>query len=94
MENKSAVLESAAIASISSSAWAISNLRRLAGEAAVCQRFRRAKAEGDLPTDSNPVDLARYVVTIAQGMAVQTAGGASCEGLQRVVRTAIRAWPR
>jgi AcrR family transcriptional regulator len=68
--------------------------RRLAGEAAVRRRFKRAQAEGDLPADSNPADLARYVVTISQGMAVQAAGGASSEELQRVVRTAMRAWPR
>jgi AcrR family transcriptional regulator len=68
--------------------------RRLAGEAAVRRRFQRAKAEGDLPSDSNPADLARYVVTISQGMAVQAAGGASRVELQRVVETAMRAWPR
>lgn len=68
--------------------------RRLAGEAAVRRRFKRAKAEGDLPADSNPADLARYVVTISQGMAVQAAGGASLEALQRVVATAMGAWPR
>ena len=68
--------------------------RRLASEAAVRRRFKRAKAEGDLPAGSNPADLARYVVTIAQGMAVQAASGASLEGLQRVVATAMDAWPR
>jgi len=68
--------------------------RRLAGEAAVRRRFKRAKAEADLPADSNPADLARYVVTISHGMAVQAASGASREELQRVVRTAMRAWPR
>jgi AcrR family transcriptional regulator len=68
--------------------------RRLAGEADVRRRFKRAKAEGDLPADSNPADLARYVVTISQGMAVQAAGGASHEELQRVVQTAMRAWPQ
>jgi len=46
---------------------------RLASEAAVRRRFKRAKAKGDLPADSNPTDLARYVVTISQGMAVQAA---------------------
>lgn len=67
--------------------------RRVAGEAAVRRRFKRAKAEGDLPADSNPADLARYVVTISQGMAVQAAGGASREELQRVVGTVMRSWP-
>jgi hypothetical protein len=64
------------------------------GEAAIRRRFKRAKAEGDLPADSNPADLARYVVTISQGMAVQAAGGASREDLQRVAATAMHAWPR
>jgi AcrR family transcriptional regulator len=68
--------------------------RRVAGEAAVRRRFKRARAEGDLPADSNPADLARYVVTISQGMAVQAATGASREELQRVVETAMRAWPQ
>lgn len=68
--------------------------RRVAGEAAVRRRFTRAKAEGDLPADSNPADLARYIVTISQGMAVQAASGASREELQRVVETSMRAWPR
>ena len=68
--------------------------QRLAGEAAIRRRFKRAKAEGDLPADSNPADLARYVVTISQGMAVQAAGGASREDLQRVAATAMHAWPR
>jgi len=72
---------------------AYNEARRVAGEAAVRRRFQRAKAEGDLPADSNPADLARYVVTISQGMAVQAASGASCEELQRVAWTAMRVWP-
>jgi AcrR family transcriptional regulator len=68
--------------------------RRLAGEADVRRRFKRAKAEGDLPADANPADLARYVVAISQGMAVQAASGASREELQRVVHTAMHAWPQ
>jgi AcrR family transcriptional regulator len=67
--------------------------RRLAGEADVRRRFTRAKAEGDLPADSNPADLARYVVTILHGMAVQAASSARREELQRVVGTVMRAWP-
>jgi hypothetical protein len=33
-------------------------LRRAAGEKALRQRLKRAKAEGDLPRDANPTDLA------------------------------------
>jgi AcrR family transcriptional regulator len=67
--------------------------RRLASEAALRQRFERARADGDLPADANPADLARYIVTVLQGMAVQAAGGASREELRRVGETAMRAWP-
>jgi AcrR family transcriptional regulator len=67
--------------------------RRVAGEAALRQRLERAIADGDLPADADPADLARYVTTISQGMAVQAAGGASREELQRVVAMALRAWP-
>jgi AcrR family transcriptional regulator len=68
--------------------------RRLAGEAAVRRRFQRAKAEDDLPADSNPADLARYVMTVSQGMAVQAAGGTSRKELHRVVATAMGTWPQ
>jgi len=68
--------------------------RRLAGEAAVRRRFQRARAEDDLPADSNPADLARYVMTVSQGMAVQAAGGTSRKELYRVVATAMGAWPQ
>ena len=67
--------------------------RRLSGELAIRRRFERALAEGDLPADSSPGDLARYVATIIRGMAVQAAGGASREDLRRIVDLALRAWP-
>jgi AcrR family transcriptional regulator len=67
--------------------------RRVAGEVAVRQRFERAREEGDLPTDADPADLARYVVTVIRGMAVQAAGGANREELRRVADVALRAWP-
>jgi AcrR family transcriptional regulator len=68
--------------------------RRSADEAALRRRLVRAKAEGDLPLEANPADLARYVVTVMRGMAVEAAGGASGHALRRVVRLALRAWPQ
>jgi AcrR family transcriptional regulator len=67
--------------------------RRNAGEAALRERFQRALEEGDLPAGSNPADLARYVVSVVHGMAVQAASGASREELLRVVAIALKAWP-
>ncbi len=67
--------------------------RRVAGEVAVRERFERARADGDLPAKADAADLARYVVTVMRGMAVQAAGGASREDLRRVVDLALQAWP-
>jgi AcrR family transcriptional regulator len=69
------------------------NARRAADEAGLRRRLVRARAEGDLPFDANPADLARYIVTIIRGMAVQASGGASRNELRRVVQMALRAWP-
>jgi AcrR family transcriptional regulator len=69
------------------------NSRRLATEVALRRRFERARADGDLPPDSNPADLARYIITVLRGMAVQAAGGARRNDLRRVVDLALRAWP-
>jgi hypothetical protein len=68
--------------------------RRAAGEAALRQRLKRAKSTGDLPTDSDPAHLARYVVTVVHGMAVQAAGGARRADLRRVSRGAHPWHPR
>jgi len=57
------------------------------------QRFERAIAEGDLPSDSSATSLAAYVATVVQGMSVQSSGGASREALLGIARTALRAIP-
>ncbi len=67
--------------------------RRDAGEKALRQRFQRAQAEGDLRADAHAGDLARYVVTVLRGMAVQAAGGAGRRELRGVAEIALRAWP-
>jgi AcrR family transcriptional regulator len=69
-------------------------LRRDAGEKAVRLRLKRAQAEGDLTRDANPADLARYVVTVIQGIAVQAASGAARPELRRAIEIALRAWPQ
>lgn len=66
---------------------------RLQGERALCRRLERAKTEGQLPAGAEPADLARYVMAVANGMAVQAAGGATRRDLNRVVEMAMRAWP-
>ena len=61
---------------------------------ALRQRFERAKSEGDLPSDADTADLARFVTAIFQGMTVQAINGASREELLRLSDMALRAWPK
>ena len=68
--------------------------RRAAAKAALHRRFQRAKREGDLPQSGDPADLARYVMTVLHGMAVQGADGANQDQLRRVAQVALRAWPK
>jgi AcrR family transcriptional regulator len=67
--------------------------RRAASEIALRRRLQRAKREGDLPRNANPAELARYVMTVLQGMAVQGADGASPDQLRRIAQVALRVWP-
>ncbi|MFD7001368.1 TetR/AcrR family transcriptional regulator [Streptomyces mirabilis] len=56
-------------------------------------RFRQAVDEGDLPPDADPELLARYLMTVANGIAVQAAGGTARDELQQVADMALRSWP-
>ncbi|QDN95399.1 TetR/AcrR family transcriptional regulator [Streptomyces sp. S1A1-8] len=56
-------------------------------------RFRQAVDEGDLPPDADPELLARYLTTVANGIAVQAAGGTARDDLQQVADMALRSWP-
>ena len=67
--------------------------RRRATEAALRERFKRAKVEGDLAAGADPASLARFIATVTQGMAVQAAGGASRKDLRQIAETALHAWP-
>ncbi|GAA0620861.1 TetR/AcrR family transcriptional regulator [Kutzneria viridogrisea] len=63
------------------------------GTSCLCDRFQRAVDEGDLPPDADPGLLARYIMTVANGIAVQAASGATREDLQHVADMALRSWP-
>lgn len=57
------------------------------------ERFQRAVDEGDLPAETDPALLAKYVMTIGNGVAVQAAGGTDRDVLQLIVDAALRNWP-
>ncbi|MET0792705.1 MAG: TetR/AcrR family transcriptional regulator [Polyangiaceae bacterium] len=66
---------------------------RRAGELALTERFKRAKAEGDLGSEENPAELSRYVWTVCHGLSVEASAGATRAEQRRVVARALRAFP-
>jgi AcrR family transcriptional regulator len=67
---------------------------RLAGHAAIRERFERALVEGDLPPDADPKALTHYIGTVVCGMAVLAASGATRNELERVIELTMRGWPQ
>src|SRR5258705_12971315 len=67
--------------------------RRATGEVRLRERFDRAKSDGDLPADVDSADLARYVMTMMEGMAIQAASGTTREALQRGVDMTLPNFP-
>lgn len=67
--------------------------RRLDGEKDIRERFERAAAEGDLPDDADPANLAKHAATLLWGISVQAVTGASREDLKNVAKIAIDAFP-
>src|SRR6202023_2321022 len=49
--------------------------------------------QGALAPEANPPSLARYIVTLIQGMSVQAAGGATRSELHHVIGIALQSWP-
>lgn len=66
---------------------------RQRGEQQLGERFERAAAD-ELPPGHQPFDLARYIMTISQGTAIQAASGADRTGLYRVIDMALQFWPK
>ncbi len=67
--------------------------RRLLGERRMEQRFREAKGTGELPGEVDCAALARYFTSVAFGITVQGASGASRKQMMAVADLAMRVWP-
>jgi len=63
------------------------------GTARLADRFQQSVQDGDLPKDADPGLLARYLMTVANGIAVQAVSGANRDDLQEVADVALRDWP-
>src|SRR5262249_6737822 len=66
---------------------------RQAAVTALRERFEQAVRDGDLPAGADCATLARYIATVLNGLAVQSASGATEKELQRVAGMAMCAWP-
>ncbi len=70
----------------------LKSLRR-ARRQRIRERFERAQREGDLAADADAEELARYIITVGWGMAVDAQSGASRKELLATARRAMLAWP-
>jgi len=64
---------------------------RAAGESTLADRLARAAKDGDLAPGTDTAALARFVITLSQGLAVHAAAGVSREDLQAAVDIALQA---
>ena len=65
---------------------------RAGNVAALRDRLERAIAEGELPADLDCEAVARFYVTVQQGMSIQARDGASRATLLSVADCAMAAW--
>lgn len=67
--------------------------RRAATEGTLVARLEAAKAAGDLPAAADPRGLARCLMAVVQGMAIQAGSGVPRPELERLVETVLLIWP-
>jgi AcrR family transcriptional regulator len=67
--------------------------QRAANEQALEARLAQGLREGELPAGTDVGALARYFLSVFQGMSVQARGGMSRARLLEVAELALRAWP-
>jgi AcrR family transcriptional regulator len=68
-------------------------LRHASSRADLLRRFEKAKADGDLPGQIEPISLVRYLTAVIQGLHVQSGSGATRDDLRRIVETTLALWP-
>lgn len=66
--------------------------RRAQTETELRERFAQARECGDLPEGADPAALARFLSTVASGMAVLASSGANRDALRDVARVSLRAF--
>lgn len=87
------VIHSVACGTEAEPARAVVVARRAATEGTLFARFEAAQAAGDLPPAADPRGLARCLMAVVQGMAVQAGSGVPRAELERLVETVLLIWP-
>jgi AcrR family transcriptional regulator len=67
--------------------------RRASSNQALIERFAQANAIGELPDGVEPEALARYLMAVLQGLALQAGNGATRAELDQLVDTTLAMWP-
>jgi len=67
--------------------------KRQTPEVLLRQRFELAVKDGELPSDTDAEDLARFYGVIIQGLALQAQHGGKRPELMRIVDLALERWP-
>src|SRR5262245_51273288 len=67
--------------------------RRATSEAGLRARIERGIRERELPAGTDARALAKFYVTVIEGMSIQARDGASRKSLLATTATAMRAWP-
>ena len=60
---------------------------------ALRERFECAKGDNDLPKEANACVLARYLVTVANGICVQASSGVGRKDLKLTAEMALASFP-
>jgi AcrR family transcriptional regulator len=66
---------------------------RRQGQLLVERRISEAIATGEISSGANPAKIARYVLSVQQGMSVQARDGSTSNELREVACAAMEAWP-
>jgi AcrR family transcriptional regulator len=82
-----------AVGASGAAAAAAVSAARAAGLAALQAQFEKARATGELPADTDVEGLARFYLSVLQGMAVQAVDGATYEQLEPLITAALAGWP-
>lgn len=88
------MVQSALVGSVASaSARRETRSRRNRLREAIQERLERVLHGEDLPCGAEPAALARYLVAVMRGMAVEAASGAGAAELHEIVDVALMSWP-